>query len=695
MADEESPLDIAISRLQQKLPVIVSETPAYTREEEDDERLQRLSVTNTSGDTLVIVRFPPGDFVDCTGCKWDTKAFLMESEQLLATGSSVFAERLSPKAQAQTRRHLNDYYKQYKYVLDLTPQIEGDESASEVAQLSLSNGVIDWWKSHYFSNVSKYLVYGHDDNCPHHCAEIISEDKVWEKVRIMGDPIDIGQLEYPKLRKILDYCPIRHRAAILRLLMAIRHGDLILNSAPRLATMAVIAKQFDCVEVVKDPVLTWFMAEPNHNFIDINAEDALKIAWMLELSDIARVAFQVLVVERVIEMTSGAEARMINNKQQCSLFGRPRGSVTDEQETCIQHAAQKLRQRAEDVWDQLMSDDVNTYLGINQWPKDDPDLCKDLRDWIHQVVLDATAVKDIAGHNGMMEDHDRNRARYVSVAERVSTRYIYLTLQPAQRILTTYFWRMFSEYSCTRLASIDDYRLNRLVFSMEFASAVSNLRNTWDPRKLDVNIERTGPLVFGLSDDEFKFLPLWAGGLDDGTGGVYQSEIPDAERGVPIGPGPGFYTGETIPDDATSIDDDATTIYTGTGTVTMTEGYSVQAARSQTIGPSHQGAEDATLAITTAGLSLTPVQPPTTTSNAEEDTATPTTQTHFDIDGDFDWMSDGSEHENLSDLGGSDFDSDDNNNDTNDAEDSENAHSGETTNPTNTNSGSGDHQSST
>jgi hypothetical protein len=47
-----------------------------------------------------------------------------------------------------------------------------------------------------------------------------------------------------------------------------------------------------------------------------------------------------------------------------------------------------------------------------------------------------------------------------------------------------------------------------------------------------------------LSDDEYKFLPLWSGGMDDGSGGVFEEEIPPAEKG-PIGPGPAFHTGST------------------------------------------------------------------------------------------------------------------------------------------------------
>lgn len=174
----------------------------------------------------------------------------MESEQLLATGSSVFANLLSPKAQAQTRRRLKGDYGMHQYVLDLTPEVEGDESASEVEQLSLSAGVIDWWRSHYFLHISKYLVAGHDDNCPYHLEAFLADEENKEITASTEGQIDIEKLEYPRSRQILDYCPIRHRAAILRLLLAIRGNDLVLNSASRVVTMTVIAKQFDCVKIV-------------------------------------------------------------------------------------------------------------------------------------------------------------------------------------------------------------------------------------------------------------------------------------------------------------------------------------------------------------------------------------------------------------------------------------------------------------
>ncbi|TGJ84910.1 hypothetical protein E0Z10_g3822 [Xylaria hypoxylon] len=649
MGDEGNILDVAVNRLEQEIPKNEHEFSAYIRHQGDRQRLQQLSIATTSGDTLVIVKFPAGDFIDCNREKWETKKFLMESEQLLMTGSSVFAEALSPNGQARTRRRLNCNYESYRYVLDLTPQIEGDESASEVAELSLSDGVREWWRSHYIVYVSKQLVYGHDDNCPRHLVKLLLEDGT------------ANELDIPQLENIFDYCPIRHRVAILRLLMAIRQGDLILNSAARTATMAVIAKHFDCVDVVKDHILTWLVVEPNQKFIEINAEDALKYAWILKLVDVARVAFQILVVERAVEILETKKSGIVNKGRQ-SIFGRPRGSVTDEQETCIQYAAQSLIQRAEDLWGRLLSDDVNAYLGITHWPREEDHgglVCNYMRGIVNDAATTPNTDMEPA-----MEEHDRTRALYVLGTDVASTKAIYAELSPTQRILTSYFWNSFSKLATSRIppGHLMFYRFDAIEFHREFIAAVSKLKDKWMPHKLEVNIERTGPLVVGLSDEEFKFLPLWAGGLDDGTGSVYQTKIPDAEHGFPIGPGPSFCTGETIPDDQTVTsgdNDDAATASKGSDTVTMTKGYSVNVTPSQITGPEHEEAEEVALAAATAGLSLTTAQNPSANPNLQEDTVLPAEWAPAGIEYDFDWMADGSERQNLSDLDNSDDDSDD------------------------------------
>ena len=48
-----------------------------------------------------------------------------------------------------------------------------------------------------------------------------------------------------------------------------------------------------------------------------------------------------------------------------------------------------------------------------------------------------------------------------------------------------------------------------------------------------------------LNDDELNYLPLWAGGNDDGSGGVFSVPLPPAEMG-PNGPGPAYHTGYSV-----------------------------------------------------------------------------------------------------------------------------------------------------
>ncbi|KAI0541066.1 hypothetical protein GGR58DRAFT_54353 [Xylaria digitata] len=682
MAGKENTVG-AVDRRDEKFPLKEDGFLAYVRQNCDQQQLQQLSTTTTSGDTLIIVRFPVGDFTDCKGDKWETKVFLMESEQLLATGSSVFIKELSPEVQAQTRRRLKGNYQVYKYVLDLTPQIEGDNSASEVAQLSLSHGVRDWWYSHSTLNVSKQLVYGHDDHCLNHLAELLSEDDASERKNTFSVPIGIGNLKTPWRGNILDYCPIRHRVAILRLLETIRRGDLCLNSAPRTATMAVVAKHFDCVKVVKHHVLNWFLTEPNQNFIEINAEDALKYGWILELPAIVRPAFLVLVVERALEILDGQKVGIgILNKGPQSIFGRPRGSITDEQQNCVEHAAQKLVQRTEELWDRLLSDEVHKYLAITTWPRNGA-YASELCAHIHGIIRNAAWTKDVAFDREILEN-DRNRARYVSAANLIPMKEIYADLSPTQRLLTTCFWRSLSNFAneCSPpepLTPADHRDFDTDAVRRQFVAGVYALSSTWAWRNIEVKTDQTGPLVLGLSNEEFKFLPPWAGGQDDGTGRVYQADIPDALHQFPIGPGPSYRTGETIPDDQTSTtvgDDGANTIKTGVSTATMTNGYSIGAVPSQTNGNEHEDAEGATLIAATDGLSLTIdlARSPLVNSDLQEDTALSAELTPVELDSDFDWMGDGSESQDLGDLDNSDVDSDgpddaDDNNDSTDGSD--------------------------
>lgn len=49
-------------------------------------------------------------------------------------------------------------------------------------------------------------------------------------------------------------------------------------------------------------------------------------------------------------------------------------------------------------------------------------------------------------------------------------------------------------------------------------------------------------ILVSLEDSEFKYLPLWAGGCDDGSGGVYDNDVPVAASGFSH-PGPNVHQG--------------------------------------------------------------------------------------------------------------------------------------------------------
>ena len=53
--------------------------------------------------------------------------------------------------------------------------------------------------------------------------------------------------------------------------------------------------------------------------------------------------------------------------------------------------------------------------------------------------------------------------------------------------------------------------------------------------------------LVNLDEDQWKFLPLFAGGLNDGSGGVFGGMAPPAPAGAgPAGPGPSFHTGYSM-----------------------------------------------------------------------------------------------------------------------------------------------------
>lgn len=107
-------------------------------------------------------------------------------------------------------------------------------------------------------------------------------------------------------------------------------------------------------------------------------------------------------------------------------------------------------------------------------------------------------------------------------------------------------WASLIPRHVTSPTLVDLEAMNSQVFSHLNPIALSWVRHDIEP---PLNITRH--LLLTLGNNEMKYLPLWAGGCNDGTGGVFEPFLPPAEMG-PNGPGPAYRTGHTVPSASSS-----------------------------------------------------------------------------------------------------------------------------------------------
>ncbi|RYP71548.1 hypothetical protein DL770_008114 [Monosporascus sp. CRB-9-2] len=459
--------------------------------------------------------------------------------------------------------------------------------------------------------------------------------------------LDLADIAPSASRDIAEYCPIRHRANLIRLLLAIQGEDLVLNSAPRVYTLVGIAKILDCVNVLRDSVFTWLMAQPNTEFMDINPEIALHMAYTLRIMDVTRATFRVLVAECAIEALS---AQVDARAKRLSLFGRPRQELSDELKNIVEHATQSFVDRINETYTVLRSERIFGWLGVPEWYKLIEDSSHGDRELQQQRIMVALkllgymkkvlgSAVDTSPYMQRFESDDRDRRCYIPRTKFVSTLKIHEQLSPVQRLLTPVYWQdltnevnnwvNFRDFRITALGptleqdvialnasyalyasqnagtgapvssgtEVDQERppqhFNLSDFHTQLCGAIRNLAEQWTAPEIEVPLVRIRHINLCLSQNELKYLPLWAGGDDDGLGGVFQElPVPDCEAGsAPVGPGPVYHTGVTVASDVSSIAQSAQTLSTrdndtDTGTETVTAGRSVVAVLSASAGAS-------------------------------------------------------------------------------------------------------------
>ncbi|KAH8755925.1 hypothetical protein BGZ57DRAFT_859686 [Hyaloscypha finlandica] len=243
----------------------------------------------------------------------------------------------------------------------VTSIIDGETTGSQYRGIIPDNGRIAF--SAMFDLPVK-LEQG--DEGPTIKKEVPFDKEVTEVTELLDEKMAIEQLG----EEILDYCPIRHRAGIERLLQVIEGKDPRLDSAPKVWTLAVLGKYFDCASTVTDYVVRWTVAEPNCRFMEVLPEAALKLGMMLQNHTLTRAGFAVLVSEEALRV--GAEkyvedisiknkSHKVNNKG-LTRFGRACEDLDEDVSNLIQHAGRSFSARIELKLSKLLEKQMN-WLG--------------------------------------------------------------------------------------------------------------------------------------------------------------------------------------------------------------------------------------------------------------------------------------------------------------------------------------------
>lgn len=228
-------------------------------------------------------------------------------------------------------------------------------------------------------------------------------------------------------------------------------------------------------------------------------------------------------------------------------------------------------------------------------------LSRALEDYFRREILGQCLVGNVPENGTLLPIYDADRKLHVDRQDYKSTAAIYHSFNPVQRALCSIFygqvamkWRRhryqlasfdarsihtpFATQAAWLLEALEKLAAARpgLVHGAEwrglFVSEHGMMNNWWfrldefeaeitdalDSRlfavaaltNVPVPHRLTRHLLLILTDNEYRYLPLWAGGDDDGTGGVFEAELPPAELG-PVGPGPSYRTGLTFPSHAT------------------------------------------------------------------------------------------------------------------------------------------------
>jgi hypothetical protein len=414
----------------------------------------------------------------------------------------------------------------------------------------------------------------------------------------------------------LDYSPIRHRTCLERFLHAIEGLDPKLDTAPKLWTYFALAKilQVATHPAVGDHILVWLYNRTNTMFIEVNPELAYQIGCGLQCRALCQTSFAILVGEESLLVLESSIKGEIPKRKALTLHGRNRESLDDTEVQRVEYASKVFLDRILNEFIKLAGSrmewvEIVVRENLDKWIlnvaeheqaiNELVDFCKQYaRCQIYQDLMQPSTP------NTELRFYSNNATDYPGIDYYTA----HSAMSPFCRILTRGFWKTLA----TDLPVLTDAHVWIYSSIKDLAPAIPNLKDqdsaiirpisaaevdrvftkfqravgvTWfdftlfqtivkryldkvatriaglpqyeqvAPSTFDVPFDLVDTLVC-LQEDEFKFLPLWAGGFDDGTGGVFDDQsVPNLEEGGFSTAGPSVHLGSVQdPDEVASME---------------------------------------------------------------------------------------------------------------------------------------------
>ncbi|KAI4130859.1 MAG: hypothetical protein LQ338_001536 [Usnochroma carphineum] len=405
------------------------------------------------------------------------KPLVIRSDALKRLQSSFFDELFGPTYQFRTKRRRGlegRLPSQIKYVIDLTPPTEGDDAAWLMTELCCVDGVLNWSHSEARWQVSETLVGGQD------------EFTVSATNREASNPL-------PELS------PIRHRASIERVLLAIRGIDPRLNSAVKVYTTFAVSQYFRISQSpLTDFIVRWIRAQPNCLFVEAIPEIALKIGDGLQCWGLIRDSFAILVGEEAMEILRQERSAGY------SVYGRKKYDIPESYKTRIEYASKAFLERVMQSFEHLTEHDMKWMETLPEFKKLLENTDENLDPVVNKLRL---ALKAFARGNiytvlycdlSLAPSFQLGSEGGDSLYPRTSRHAFWGSIDDKKRIMTTTFWEAL--------------RIPRFYMEGKNVAGVTNLniwaQNNWgwlpdtDKKDLEIPVQKHGIIEVLYSDLE-------------------------------------------------------------------------------------------------------------------------------------------------------------------------------------------------